>query len=1033
MLAPTGTVTLVFTDLRASERLWAEIPDVVRSALRLHDKVLREAMRLHGGYEVKSENGAFMIAFGTAHDALEFVADAQRRLLCADWSQELLADRAASVVRGDANRLIFAGLRVSMGAHCGDVECRIDPNTGRMDYFGPTANRAARLAKAAHEGQILVSESLQAGATTSEQWTLHDLGLHRLRGLERPLRLFEVKPSGLEGRRFPPPQTLDATQTNLSARRDRFIGHHEQLEQIAEWFAKGRRLITLTGVSGLGKTRLALRFGGLHLDRFEGGVWFCDLSEAKTLSDIISQVGYALSIPLTTGRSDDELLNQIGAQLGERANTLPILDNLEQVIDPAARAIERWLSATGSLCVLATSQERLRLSAETVSAVRSLSVEEGVELFCARARSLRSDFEVTVGQRELLEQIMAALDCMPLAIELAAAQIRHMSVEALAHQLQQRLDLLSDTISSEHPARHQTLRAAIEWSWNLLSGHEKDALRQASVFRGGFSLDAAEAVIEPTDDDAPWVLDLLESLQDKSLLLIETQQSEQLRFSIYETVRLFAHEALTQADPKGDCEGRHADYFAQEAVRYSAGLYGPEGATLRRELIDNLKNLDALCSSARATPTQRAEARYAQLILRKLTGPLSARRELLEAVGDELAALEPGLRGKLLRARAEYEAELGELNRATKTLEEALNYAQSADDLKLEGQILGSLGLLHRRSAEVDRARSAFSNALNCARRSGDSRTLSATLNNLAALEHDQARFARAEELFIEAMELCISQQHELAAATSQLNLGTINLERGLLDRARAFYAQALATFEQNQDQSYTAIIEALLGLVELDQGQTREAKNKLDRAAASATVSEDLLVQTMSECWHGVGHWLEGEDEAAYLRLRNAAGLMKRQKNPKSLAFVYGYYGAILAQRGRASEAREKFRLGRYLMQQSNNRNHLDALKVLVGVAAAALAREAHEAGDTAAYERHRNMATQRFDFAFQRTPNSEAFPNGLIHPAARSADVRLGLCLLKRALSELPDRPGAQLVRFASLERPVDALEIPPNDPVD
>ena len=155
--------------------------------------------------------------------------------------------------------------------HCGDVECRIDPNTGRMDYFGPTANRAARLAKAAHEGQILVSESLQAGAPTSEQWTLHDLGLHRLRGLERPLRLFEVKPSGLEGRRFPPPQTLDATQTNLSARRDRFIGRNEQLEQIAEWFTKGRRLITLTGVSGIGKTRLALRFGGLHLDRFEGG------------------------------------------------------------------------------------------------------------------------------------------------------------------------------------------------------------------------------------------------------------------------------------------------------------------------------------------------------------------------------------------------------------------------------------------------------------------------------------------------------------------------------------------------------------------------------------------------------------------------------------------------------------------------------------------------------------------------------------------------------------------------------------------
>ena len=461
------------------------------------------------------------------------------------------------------------------------------------------------------------------------------------------------------------------------------------------------------------------------------------------------------------------------------------------MIDPAARAIERWLSATGSLCLLATSQERLRLSAETVSAVRSLSVEEGVELFCARARSLRSDFEVTVGQRELLEQIVAALDCMPLAIELAAAQIRHMSVEALAHQLQQRLDLLSDTISSEHPARHQTLRAAIEWSWNLLSEHEKDALQQASVFRGGFSLDAAEAVIEPTDDDAPWVLDLLESLQDKSLLLIETQQSEQLRFSIYETVRLFAHEALTQADPEGDCEGRHADYFAQEAVRYSAGLYGPEGATLRLELIDNLKNLDALCSSARATPTQRAEVRHAQLILRKLTMAVERAESCSRRSATSSRRSSPACAVSSLRARAEYEAELGELTRAKQTLEEALLDAKSVDDATLQGKILGSLGIFHRMSADPDSAEAAYREALQLARQTGDHGTLSSTLNNLAALEHHQAYFARSEELFLEAMELALNQKHLFSAATSQLNLGTINLERGLLDRARLLRSSA--------------------------------------------------------------------------------------------------------------------------------------------------------------------------------------------------------------------------------------------------
>ena len=1023
MLAPTGTVTLVFTVLRAAERLWSESTDTMRVALNLHDKIVRESLRRHKGYEVKSENGSFMLAFSDAVGALQFASDIQMRLLCADWPDELLNDRSASPVRSEQGRLIFAGLRVSVGIHRGEAECRIDPTTGRMDYFGPTANRAARIAAAAHEGQILLSRSLDSHITTHDQWQLTDLGTHQLRGLEGAIALCELKPKSLKERRFPPPLTLDAIRTNLQSRKDRFIGRSEQLEAIARSFEQGHRLITLMGTSGLGKTRLAQRFGGLHLGAFTGGVWFCDLSEAETLSDIITCVGHALAIPLTSGRSDADLLNQIGAQLAEKGRALLILDNLEQVIEPSAHAIEQWLATAESICVLATSQERLRLSTETTHPVRPLTTSESAALFTVRAKETRADFNPSNQERTMLGQIVTTLDCMPLAIELAAAQIRHMSLITLNKEIQNRLDILSD----EHrnlPKRHQTLRAAIDWSWDRLTEHEQDVLRQASVFRGGFCLEAAEKVIEPSDPASPWVMDVLESLNDKSLLLIDDQSGANLRFSMYESIRIYAEEALNLADPNHLCRIRHATYFTQESLRYSSQLYGPSGTKIRLELTDNLKNLQAVHQWSKSSPAQRAEVTFAQLMLRKLTGPLRTRGSLLESIAQDLHHLEPELQGKLLRARAEYEADSGESLAAKETLHLAFKYAQEAADEQLQGQILGSLGLLHRQSAEITQARVAFTRALEHARSSGDDRTRSSMLNNLAALEHDQARFADAEELFIEALDLCLAREHALGAATAQLNLGTINLERGDLNRSRHFYQQALDTFKRNDDQNYESMVITLLGLVDLDEGQFTSAKKRFDRALQNAADSGDSMIQIMSECWHGVAHWLGGEDEAAFLRLRAAVGIMRNHSNPKILAFVHGYYGAILAQRGRVPEAREKFRLARYLMRQTNNRNHLDSLRIMVGIASAALAQAAYDADDHEAYERHLAMALQRRQFANRSTEPNEAFPNGLPKPIARSTDARMCLLLLNQALSKLPVLPEQLKSEVEKTKTPRDTL---------
>jgi predicted ATPase/class 3 adenylate cyclase/Tfp pilus assembly protein PilF len=1030
MLAPTGTVTLVFTDLRASAALWSDDAATMREALTRHDKLLRETLRRLGGYEVKAESGAFMLAFERAEAAVRFAADMQLRLLTSTWSESLLAHDCAGEVRDPQGNLIFAGLRVTIGMHCGEPDCRIAPTTGRMDYFGPVANRAARVSAAAHEGQILLSKAVKNSCAEIDEIPLADLGSHRLRGLEDKIHLFEAQPEQLKARRFPPPLTLDAIRTNLHTRGDRFVGRDEILGNIAEAFEGGHRLLTLMGASGLGKTRLAQRFGGLYLETFPGGVWFCDLADSATLSEVIATVGRALSTPLTSGRNDQDLLDQVATALAGKGRALLIFDNLEQVIEPSVTALNHWINAADELCILTTSQERLRLSFETAFEVRPLNETEATELFEVRAREARGSYQPSMQERRAVAEVVCALDYVPLAIELAAAQANRMSAFSLSKQLKDRLDLLT-VERSDIPLRHRTLRAAIEWSWGLLNPTERNVLAQASVFRGGFTLEGSEQVIEFGDPEVAWVMDLIETLADKSFLNVHVSDSteSELRFSLFESIRIFAGEILEGTQQAEACHGRHAAYFAEKAAHLVAGLYGPDGAIIRHQLNQDRLNFQAVASYAGASPEQRGHCVLAQIALLKIAGPMNARGGLLDSLESTLEEMSPGLRGKLLRATAEFQADNGEVQAAMATLEKALKTAHSSQDEQLEGRVLGTLGMLQRGSGEIAEARKSFGLSLSCARRCGDDPTRGAMLNNLATLEHDQARFSASEELFLEALELALARGQSLGAATAQMNLGTISAERGHLRRAKHYYHQALERFGAHGDRRYQTTLTALLGLIELDEGHFSAAKKRLGQAHQRASVAGDAVGQIMSEVWHGIAHWLDEEEDAAFLRLRSAAQAMGQLSNPKLLAFVHAYYGAILTLRERPGEAREEFRLARYLMQQSGNRNHLDALKILVGVASASLAKKALQAGDEKSFARHLSIALARRDYAHQPRPASEAFPEGLPAPVKRSTDARICLKLLQRNLAGLPGVPADSADVIVPDNSPQDTL--PPLNP--
>ena len=498
--APTGQVTLVFTDVQGSTVLWDQVPDGMREALALHDAIMRETLAAADGYEVKTEGDAFMVAFASASAAVGWCLRVQERLMAADWPAEILCQDEAREVLAEDGTPVLRGLRVRMGAHAGTPICQPDPNTGRMDYFGGMVNRAARVGGAGHGGQILVSGSAwQEINGQADGAEVIDLGEHALKGLERREHLRQILPAPLAARSFPRVKTPNLKKTNLPVRLDSFFGREPEIEDLEKRVAEGQRLITLLGAGGTGKTRLSQRFGGKMLAQFPGGVWFADLTEARSLSGILSAMGTALDVPLTQKDPEAQLANAI---MG-RGRVLIILDNFEQVVEHGTETVGRWLQRAPEAVFLVSSRILLRIEGEEALYLDPLPVAEAVNLFYDRGRSVQPSFERSDDNEPIVTEICERLDCMSLAIELAAARVRMLAPDQIRQRLSQRFKLLRGQ-RRDLSDRQATLRGAIDWSWDLLKPYERSALAQLAIFHGGCTLEAAEAVINLDDfEDEP--------------------------------------------------------------------------------------------------------------------------------------------------------------------------------------------------------------------------------------------------------------------------------------------------------------------------------------------------------------------------------------------------------------------------------------------------------------------------------------------------------------------------------------------------
>jgi predicted ATPase/class 3 adenylate cyclase len=519
---PSGVVTFLFTDIEGSTRRWEANADAMRVALAAHDEVLRTAIEGHGGSLFKHTGDGVCAAFASPTSAVDAAVAAQRKL----------------------------ELPVRMGIATGEAELR------EGDYFGTVLNRAARVMAAGHGGQILLVEST---ASLLSGVDLVDLGPRRLRDLPTPVGMFQVRAPDLRAD-FPPLRALDTSPGNLRFATSSFIGRESELDEV-QAAVKTHRLVTLTGVGGVGKTRLALEVARRLVDEFPDGAWVFELAAVSDPAAVPDAVAAVLGITQQPGKSVTESV----ASAMEGTTGLLVIDNCEHVREAAADLVEAILAQSVTVRVLATSREGLRVADEQVWLVPSLDVGAGIDsaavaLFVERARGEASQFSVaTPDEAAAVLEICRRLDGIPLAIELAASRMASMTASEVRDRLDQRFRLLVG--SRRALERHHTLRHAVAWSFELLDDTEKAVLERCSVFAGGFDLQSACAVAGFDDADDLAVLDLLDALVRKSLLVAD-RSAGRTRYSMLETIRQFAEEQLVASGAAPEVRTVHARYFA---------------------------------------------------------------------------------------------------------------------------------------------------------------------------------------------------------------------------------------------------------------------------------------------------------------------------------------------------------------------------------------------------------------------------------------------------------------------------------------
>jgi predicted ATPase/class 3 adenylate cyclase len=854
---PTATVTLVFTDMEGSTALLQALGDRYRELLADHHRLIREAFARQGAEERGSAGDGLYFAFPAARAAVQAAIDAQLAMAAHSWPDGI-------------------PVRDRMGLHTGE------PWNVSEGYVGLDVHRAARICAAGHGGQILISQTTHDLIADDVRPPLGflDLGSHSLRSIDAPQRLYQVVAPGLE-RDFPPPRTSDAGRNNLKLEVTSFIGREREIEEASQMLEHSA-LLTLTGPGGVGKTRVGLRLARVLLDRFEDGTWIVECGALTDPAFVLPSVVSAIGLNEAAGRS---LLAALVDHLRAK-RLLLVLDDSDPVLSGCAELAEALVRSCPSVRILVTSREALGVNGEAILPIASLTTPEAgpamrardieevpaVRLFVDRARAVQPSFAVTDQNAPALAQLTRRLDGIPLALELAAARVRALPVEQIAARLDDRFRLLTGG-SRTSVARHQTLRATIDWSYDLLTEPERAILRRLSAFAGGATLEAAESVCAGDDVDAIDVLDLLGRLVEKSLVFIDPTLAE-ARFRLLETVREYARTRLVEAGEGDAALRRHRDWYLALVDEASPAFFqGPEPAEWLQRLDmehDDLRSAMEWCLDQ--DDEGWSGLRMAAGLWRywEIRGHLTEGRGWLErmvaAVGDEVSPLRANaltgagtlafMQGDFRAASAFHEGSLA-LHRQ---MGDALSVAYAANNLANTAVQLG----------DHARARALYEEAIDLTRARGDVRGVAFGSINLADVATRQGDHEGARELHLEILAIIRELGDRWMEAFALDTFGRATSLAGDVETARSLHTEALAILEELGDRRGVARVLTHLAGVALSDGDTAAARELFRQSLA---IRQDLGdMPGLASAMESLASAVATDDAEAAARLQGAA-----------------------------------------------------------------------------------------------------------------------------------------------------------------
>lgn len=861
-IIPSGTVTFLFTDIEGSTALWQKHPASMPAALARHHEILHHAIALQNGYVFQVIGDAFCAAFDTAFEGLNAALAAQRALKEEAWGE-------------------IGEIRVRMALHTGAAAVRAGEFTSGEYVSGITLSRAARLLSAGHGGQVLLSSP--AAELLLEQLPPHtalrDLGEHRLKDLVLPQQIFQVLAKDLP-QEFPPLKTLDTQPNNLPIQLTSFVGRERELAEIRAYLTPDRgqgrgevRLLTLTGAGGSGKTRLALQVAADAIDGFEKGAWCVELAPITDPLLVPNAVMNALGLREDVGLSPLEALTDYL----RAKNLLLVLDNCEHLIAACAQLAHHLSIHCSHLKILATSREPLGIAGEVsyhvpalglpdpkhLPSLESLSQYAAVRLFLERAVAVQPKFKVTNSNAHAVAQICYRLDGIPLALELAAARVKHFSPEQIETRLDDRFRLLTGGSRTAMP-RQQTLQATIEWSYSLLSDAERTLFRRLAVFAGSWSFEAAEAVCAGDGFDTLDVLVVLSHLIDKSLVTADAQDYE-TRYRMLETLREFALDKLREAGELAVFHLRHLSYFV-----------GFAEATRTWEL--DLQKSDAL---EKEHDNLRAALQW------------SLKNENEFQYGLRLAnVLAPFwlFRGYVYEGRAR----MGEI----------LSRPHSPAQLPMFAEALVHTAYLAYRQTDYAMTRSLAEKALQIFRELNVKEGIADSLELLSFVAAGSGDYAASLQLVRERISLRRELRDENGTALALIHLGYVMSREGALAQARTHFEEGLAIYQQVGNKTGIAFSLSGLGEIAMRQGELERATAMLEESLIMRREQNDKWGMAVSLGSLGWIAMRRGEWDQATTQLRESLSIRKQIGDKGGVAWCLERYGDIATAHGNNQHA---------------------------------------------------------------------------------------------------------------------------------